>query len=74
MRVWLGVALGPSLSLPANVVGLAGLATLDVAIPLASPHFALDVVVRAGFDEALTVVSDRPAAVGEFALGVTCDL
>jgi hypothetical protein len=73
VRIWLGAALGPSFSFAANTVGLAALATLDVAVPLAT-HFAFDVVVRAGFDEPLSIPSDRPEALGVFALGVTWEL
>jgi hypothetical protein len=73
VRLWLGLAAGPSFrNLDQIVNGISTLVSLDVAVPISS-HFAIDVVVRGGFDEALSVATPHPDPLGELALGVTWD-
>ena len=73
VRIWLGAAVGPSLSVRSSDIGLTGLVTLDLALPIVR-RFAVDFIVRAGFDEGITYPSDHPTGIGQFALGVTFDL
>ena len=74
VRLWLGIAAGPSFrNLDQIVTGFSTFVSLDVAVPLSS-HFAIDTIIRGGFDEALTVATDHPDPLGEIALGLTFDL
>ena len=70
-RLWLGLAAGPSFrDLDALVNGFSAFVSLDVAVPI-SKRFAIDTIVRGGFDEALSAPTPRPDPLGEFVLGVT---
>lgn len=74
VRLWLGIAAGPSFrNLDQIVTGFSAFVSLDVAVPLSS-HFAIDTIIRGGFDEAVTVATDHPDPLGELALGLTFDL